>query len=364
MKFIIKGNTGFKVTEEKAEYKSKKGRAKVACPVEADYVDQALKAMPAQGAKDYMTKFGINLQSEYKSAFAKFGKDVMARLEKLESRLDKAEADFVKKAKKKRPTDAELKSFVAVLNKALSDGCQVIADKASQDYKKMMDSMVEGVRTKTLKAMGAAGKPGLKQKAKLVFKVIIFAAVVVSIVTASIALPGLAPVAIGVGVAALVVKGLTGSITFIKELKAFSKSYEKSFVTAAKDLTTAEAAVDKALAQVRLAKDSYTALEVKLGESVVELGRLEAKAASEKGPELANAQKKMAEAKADLTSYKKTLGDPNIALAELEKARTAMRKAAGIVADGSKSKSAVVGKAGDKLQVALGLAGKAVALVP
>ncbi|MEP1355342.1 MAG: hypothetical protein ABJX32_05025 [Tateyamaria sp.] len=356
MQFVIKGDTGFKVTEEKAVYQSKKGRAKVHCPVEANYTDKSLEAMPAQGAKDFFTKFGINLEGEYRSKFAAFGKEIEKKLNKLEDKLDKAEAEFVKKAKKKAPGAAAVESFVQVLNKALKDGCQAIADEASKDYKKMVESIVHKVREKTLKAMGAAGKASLKKKAVFAFKVVAFIAVVVAITVAAIALPPVGA-ALAVGAAALVVKGLSATITLFKEAKDFAKNYEKAVTTAGKDLKSAEAAVDKALAQVRVAKDSYTALEMKLANSIKIMKAAEAKAASDKDPQLAQAKKKISESMAEIEAYKKALGNPDIAMKELETARASMRKAGTLVPEPSKT-SAKIDSLADKAKQALDFAGK------
>ncbi|MEP4246660.1 hypothetical protein [Tateyamaria sp.] len=359
MQFIINGNAGFKVTEEKAVYQSKGGRAKVHCPVEAGYKDKSLDAMPTQGAKDFLTKFGIALQSVYKGEFATFGKNVQKKLNDLEAKIDKAEADFAKKAKTKRPTGAAVQAFVDVLNKALKDGCQVIANKASEDYKKMMEKIVYKVREKTLKDMGAAGKPGLKQKAVFAFKVISFIVVVVAIVASAIALP---PVGIALGIAALVMKGLSATITLFKECKSFAKNYEKAVTKAAKDLKTAETAVDEALAQVRTAKDSYTALEIRLAKAMAIMKAAEDKAQGDDDPQLAKAKKNISEAMSGIESYKKALGNPDIAMSELETARASMRKAGTLVPDPTKSNSKAIGEIADKAQTAMDFTNKIIAL--
>lgn len=355
MKYILNGDKGFTVTEQKAVYQSKKGRAKVHCPVEASYKDKALEAMPSAGAKDFLTKFGINLQGEYKSKFDAFGKAIEDKLNALEAKLDKAEADFVKKAAKKRPDAKTLASFVAALNKALNEGCQAIAKKASIDYETMVDGIVNNVRKKTLKAMGAAGKPGLKQKAVFAFKVVTFIVVVVAITAAAIALP---PAGIAMGIAALVIKGVSATITLFKECKAYSKNYEKAVTKAAKDLKSAEGAVVQALAQVRTAKDSYTALELNLGKAVVVLKAAEAKAQSDKDPKLAKAKKNISEVMSGIESYKKELGNPDIAMAELETALASMRKAGKLVPDAGDSNSKKLGVIADKAQSAMDFAGE------
>ena len=63
MKFILQGTSGLTITEEKAEYKSKNGGAKVHCPVELSATFKSLATFPAAGAKDFLTKVGITAQS-------------------------------------------------------------------------------------------------------------------------------------------------------------------------------------------------------------------------------------------------------------------------------------------------------------
>ncbi|MEP1586340.1 MAG: hypothetical protein ABJR46_10295 [Tateyamaria sp.] len=363
MKYIINGDTGFKATEQKAEYQSKRGRAKVHCPVAFNYTDTALDAMPTKGAKDFLTKLGITLQADYKSVFDKFSNDVMKKLNDLEAKLDKAEADFVKKAQKKAPSASEIETFANALDKALRAGCQNIADNATEDYKKLVEDIVDKARTKTLKAMGAAGKPSLKQKAKIAFTVIKFVIVVVAIVGASIALGPAAPIGIAVGVAGIVLKGLSATITLCKDCKAFAKSYESAVTKAAKDLKTAETAVDEALAQVRTAKDSYTALEMKLGKAMEIMKAAEKKAQSGKDPKLDKAKKNIDDAMSELSSYTKTLGNPDIAMKELEAARAAMRKAGTLVPDATKSKSKALGEVASKVQTAIDFTSEAISVV-
>jgi low affinity Fe/Cu permease len=359
MQFIIDGNDGFKVTEEKAVYKSKSGRATVHCPVEAGGKAKSLVALPTEGAKDFLTKFGINLQSVYDGKFAAFGKAVVKQLNDLDAKIDKEDVTFVKKAKKKRPSGAEVETFVKKLNKKLNDGCDEIAKKATTEYSKMVNGIVDAAYNKTAKNMGAAGKPILKQKLYFAFKLVTFSVIVIGITVAAIALP---PLGIALGIAALVLKGLSATITLFDACYSFQKNYDKAVTKATTDIAAAEAAIDKAIAQMRLAKDSYTALEMNLGTAIVRLKEADGKAVSKDDDMVVKAKKKIGEAMAGIAKFSNELGNPDVALQEMESARAGIKKASGQIPDKAKKGSGSIGDLAAKTKEAISFMGEIVGL--
>ena len=340
MQFVIESKVGcFKITEAKMEYKSKNERAKVEIPkaIEFKYKDEDLATLQPKGANDFLTKLGINIVKTYKTKFSDWEKIIQKRLNTLEEKINSLEKEFIKKAKKNTPSGATVEKFVDELNKILKGRTEAIASEASYLYKKMVKDIVETARTKTVSQMGGKNKPSFKKKVVFVAGVIVFIAIIVPIVASAIALPP-----VGLAIALSIGTGLSATAGFVITCKDFAKNYDKAVLKAAAEVATAVAAVDKAIVNMRLAEDSYTALVLNLGKAMKKMEDPKNKAKSGEDKNVLEAKKKINEAMLAIESFRSNMGDTGIALRNLEQARAGVQKAAQQIPPKSKSGSGSV----------------------
>ena len=356
MQFImIENETAFKVTEQPQLTKmtSKGGRVSFEGPVSASYKDPALKTVPSETAASFLMVFGQKLKKSYDGKFTAWKKTVQGELDKLDSKIEKAIKTFEKAAQKKRPSGGIVKSFVDIQNGLLETGRAKIEADAIVSYKAMVESIVHSVRKDTVKSMGSIGKLLKKDTGSFTWTTVKFIAAVVVIVITAIALP---PLGIALAIAALVTKGLSATTGYVKECIDYSKQFNSAIVKVDKQVSDATGIINKAIADMRIAKDASSVMQIKMGQAIVGLDKAKAKAASEaKDKEVAQCLKTLEASRADMVSFNKAIGgNPDMVITQLGGALKALKESSASMPVKTKGGSGSLGDIIGKLDNAAG----------
>ena len=363
MQFVIQPKSGF-AASELIRMKSKSGRINFEGSISATWKDPGLAKVDQAVASDFLVKLGINLERAYKAKISAWKSDLQSKMDALEEKLGKSEEKFRKEALKKSKSDSEKQKFVESQNKDQTSRLEKIRKEAQAAYTKLISDLAIPARKTTMKALAEAPKELKKSKLSTAIKIGKWLLTAAVIVAATLALPPAGITAAFVVAAATIVhKSMSAANDAVGIYKEHFKTAKLKVEKANASLASADDAIGEAIADMRGVKDAIGAMRVKKATTEIAINKYKAQiaAASKDSPAATKAISKSTAKADEAQKYMAELdaavgGDPDAVLANLQAARTALKKAINAMPEPKKAKESKLQKIVDCLDAVSGLA--------
>jgi len=298
---FIPSKTGYEI-KEVANLTSPQKLLKFDGDASFSWENNNLKGVAPDTVDKYFAQVGQEFWTLYKKAFKVWEKFALTQLAAGEKLIIKKKEEELKALKKLKSGDE--KTIKASQNrvKEVADKQAAAANKAIKEkFQSLLPSLSKKAHDTVVKKLGNAAGALKKNHGKAIFKAVLFTVAVVAVVLAAVALGPIGGVALGVGIAALVIKGLTVLAKGVGDLRAYIKEWNKVSEKAAAEIDAASVAVNKAVKAMDACHSVRESLILKLAGAKSELEN------AKKG--ISGDDKKTAKLKKQIASSEKELKD-------------------------------------------------------
>lgn len=288
-----------------------------------------LKGIEKDTLDRYFALVGQEFWTLYAKAIKTWEKFAQAAIDKAEKAVLDVSNSEGKKLKKVGADQSKIDAAKAKVEAVADDQSSKVAAVIQAKFEALLPDLVKQAHGSVVKKLGSAAGALKKNHGKAVFKAVMFVVAVTAVVLATIALGPLAGAALGIGIAAVVIKSVGVLSKGVKDLRNYIKEWDKVSEKAASEIDTACLAVDKALAAMDACHSVRQSLQLKVAGLQKELdaagGGLDPT-----DKKIADLKKKVATAKKELQELEKFIGDhTGDLLKHLQAAKGAMNIAKG-----------------------------------
>ena len=256
----------------------------------------------------YFALVGQEFWNTYKKTVKSWEKAAQSALDKAEKAVIVWSLTEEKKLKKAGADQAKVDAAQKqALTMAEAEAKKIQAD-IQTSYETLLVDLAKKAHLAVVKKLGNAAGSLKKHHGKAAFKVLMFAVAVAAVVLASIALGPLGGVALGIGIAAVVIKSVSVLSKGFKDLRGYIKEWNKVSEKAAAEIDAATAAVEKAVTAMDACNSVRQSLQLKIAGLQKELDTANG-GLDPSDKKIASLKKKVATAKAELQALEKFIGD-------------------------------------------------------
>lgn len=257
----------------------------------------------------YFAQVGQEFWALYKKTFKTWEKFALSQLALAEKLILKKKDEELKALKKKGSGDQKMIEDSQKRVKEEADKQAAVANKAIKEkFQALLPPLSKKAHDTVVKKLGKAAGALKKNHGKAIFKAILFAVAVAAVVLAAVALGPIGGVALGIGIAALVIKGISVLSKGVKDLRSYIKEWNKVSEKAAAEIDAASVAVVKAVKAMDACHSVRESLILKLAGAKSELEKAK-KGITGDDKKVNDLKKKIAASERELQDLEKFIGD-------------------------------------------------------
>ena len=260
-----------------------------------------LKGIEKDTLDRYFALVGQEFWTLYQKAIKTWEKFAQATIDKAEKAVLDLSNSEGKKLKKVGADQSKIDAAKAKVEAEADAQSKKVSAEIQAKFEALLPELVKKAHGTVVKKLGNAAGALKKNHGKAVFKAVMFVVAVTAVVLASIALGPLAGAALGIGIAAVVIKSVGILSKGAKDLRNYIKEWDKVSEKAASEIDTACAAVEKALAAMDACHSVRQSLQLKIAGLQKELDT--------SGAGLDPTDKKIVDLKKKVATAKKELAD-------------------------------------------------------
>lgn len=274
-----------------------------------DWSNSNLKGIDADTIGKYFALVGQEFWTMYKKKVKDWEKAAKTTIANAEKAVLKKKDDELKALKKlKSGTDKDIKASQDRVTAEANAQATKATNTIKTAFQTMLPDLAKKAHDAVVKKLGKAAGALKKNHGKAVFKAIMFVVAVTAVVLASVALGPLGGVALGVGIAAVVLKGLSVLGKGISDLRGYIKEWNKVSEKANAEIDSAVLAIDKAVKAMDACHSVRESLKLKIAGAKQELDKAQ-NGVTGSDKQIANIKKQIADSKKELAALEKFIGD-------------------------------------------------------